>query len=357
MKVTAKFAIAAFVMAFVATLAGSSHAAMSGEDFLRLCADGSAEEIKSAIEDGADATAGDEDGMTALHYATVNEDTEVFSVLAQGGADVNAKNGEGETPLMLAASVRQDEGEQGLSILLQLGANLEDKNNNGLTALLYAVNSNNVRNVLFLLQAGADATAVDNDGDGVDFYLSDSKPDDVDEDDWEAMKKALKSAASPAVVLGIDSKVEGLWLALPGFPKGAEEDLDINEKGGVTYIRTLDGGNVTVAMMRIPNPDGRMNPGNAAAFVARALGLDEGDMETNENEPDEDEETLMLRHPAAIVTYETESDGQTVQNAHFFLYPEGGFAFWIHLAMNKDGIDKYGDELERCLMETRFVNE
>ena len=42
------------------------------------------------------------DGMTALHYAAVTKRLEAVELLIANGADVNAKNDDGETSLDLA---------------------------------------------------------------------------------------------------------------------------------------------------------------------------------------------------------------------------------------------------------------
>lgn len=61
---------------------------MSDEDFLKLCKTGSAEDIKDAINAGADVNTKDTRNITALMYAArYNNDPEVITVLAKAGAD------------------------------------------------------------------------------------------------------------------------------------------------------------------------------------------------------------------------------------------------------------------------------
>jgi ankyrin repeat protein len=51
------------------------------------------------IAEGADVNAKDEDGVTPLHEAAFGGYKEIAELLIAKGADVNAKNNGGETPL------------------------------------------------------------------------------------------------------------------------------------------------------------------------------------------------------------------------------------------------------------------
>ena len=61
--------------------------------------DGNIEAVKQHIAAGADVNAKDENGVTPLHWA---ETEEIAELLIAKGADVNARTGSGETPLDLA---------------------------------------------------------------------------------------------------------------------------------------------------------------------------------------------------------------------------------------------------------------
>lgn len=103
---------------------------MSLEDGLREAAgEGKLSVTKKLIGKGVDVNAAEEvDGWAPLHYAANGDSTrhhEVAEVLLEAGADVDIKNGEGETPLHLAAARGN---EQMVDVLLKHGASvtLED---------------------------------------------------------------------------------------------------------------------------------------------------------------------------------------------------------------------------------------
>ena len=77
--------------------------AVSDEDFMVLCYQGSAEEVHAALLKGANPNAKNNGGRTALMWAAAqNNNPDVVSVLLKAGADVNAKDKDGKTVLDLA---------------------------------------------------------------------------------------------------------------------------------------------------------------------------------------------------------------------------------------------------------------
>jgi len=135
---------------------GRSGGVMSDEDFAELCGDGTYEEIDRAIE---------------------------------AGANVNARDEYGVTPLMRAA---RDNSVEVLSLLLGAGANIDDKDEDGDTPLHWAAIGDKAEAIVFLLDSGADADAVNNNGNKANFWLSSSKPDEVDEALWSEAVERLK---------------------------------------------------------------------------------------------------------------------------------------------------------------------
>ena len=65
--------------------------------------DGNIEAVKQHLDAGADLNAKEEDGETPLHAAVFKGHKEIVELLIEKGADVNAKAGFGSTPLHDAA--------------------------------------------------------------------------------------------------------------------------------------------------------------------------------------------------------------------------------------------------------------
>lgn len=76
-------------------------------------------------------------GMTAIIFASMKGYTKIVQMLANAGADVNARSNTGTTPLMYAAL---NNDIQSARLLLQQGANADiQEQNEGMTALMYAI--------------------------------------------------------------------------------------------------------------------------------------------------------------------------------------------------------------------------
>ena len=129
-----------------------------------LAATGTAEEIRTALEAGADFNDHDYSGVTALMAAaSTNRDPGVVLVLLRHGAVVDARDRNGETALMLAAARNSDAAVA--SALLKAGAALENRDLLGRTALIHAAMSNpSLEVVAALLKAGANVNARDSKG-------------------------------------------------------------------------------------------------------------------------------------------------------------------------------------------------
>ncbi|MBC7504533.1 MAG: ankyrin repeat domain-containing protein, partial [Sandarakinorhabdus sp.] len=91
-------------------------------------------------------------GETALHIVTRRSDLTWVGFLLGKGANVNARDREGNTPLIIAVISRWGEG---VSLLTQVKAQLDTQNRLGETALLKAVQGHDRDNAKVLIDAGA----------------------------------------------------------------------------------------------------------------------------------------------------------------------------------------------------------
>lgn len=85
-------------------------------------------------EAGADLEARRNDGLTGLHLACLGVDDKVALAWVSAGANIHARTAHGSTPLMLACGSNRT-----LHLLLRAGANPNDVDNDGHTALCCAV--------------------------------------------------------------------------------------------------------------------------------------------------------------------------------------------------------------------------
>jgi len=109
------------------------------------------QDVKKSLAAGANPNA-------ELAQAVVASDSARIKFLAAHGAELNARDSMGSTPLISAASARDSAT---VKLLLELGANANARNGDGLTPLMEAAYRNHVPSVEALLQHGASLTMKD----------------------------------------------------------------------------------------------------------------------------------------------------------------------------------------------------
>ena len=140
----------------------------------------SAEAWSSCLEEGADVNARRGNGNTPLLFATMewgggtvgapaSEGPAVVQMLLGAGADVNARNGDGDTPLLHAAGAHVDpDPDSGtrriqspgiVSLLLEAGPDVNVRSKRGGTPLHQAAAAGGSETVALLLEAGAEVNA------------------------------------------------------------------------------------------------------------------------------------------------------------------------------------------------------
>jgi uncharacterized protein len=132
-------------------------AALQAEDLDRL---------RALLQAGADPNLRGSFGQTILHRVAGDLEDEaapnnlrIAQLLLESGADVDAVDANGRTPLMLAAESGSDEM---TALLLQNGADTAARDREGCTALMHGLG--NAQRVFQLLDQGADLDARDSQG-------------------------------------------------------------------------------------------------------------------------------------------------------------------------------------------------
>ena len=100
-------------------------------------------------------------GETALHIVTARRDVTWMSFLLGRGADANARDNRGTTPLVLASNLGFAEG---VDLLIQSGARVDEASSTGETPLIAAVHRRDLAMMRVLLKAGANPDRSDNTG-------------------------------------------------------------------------------------------------------------------------------------------------------------------------------------------------
>jgi ankyrin repeat protein len=139
---------------------GSAHDAGAGvgpTSLLQAARDGDLREVRNCLASGADVNAKNGEGWTALMIATLKGYKEIVrALLEQDRAQVNASNHHGLTALRFAVSMGDGET---VRILLEAGAEVNAPDHDGRTPLMQAAGEGNLECLEILLAGGADAWA------------------------------------------------------------------------------------------------------------------------------------------------------------------------------------------------------
>ena len=117
--------------------------------------------VRVLLGQGADVTAPETDGSTALHWAGYWDDVETADLLIRAGAEVSAANDLGVTPLWTAC---ENGSATMVARLLQAGANPNAALLSGETMLMTAARTGNADVVKQLLAKGADVNSTERAG-------------------------------------------------------------------------------------------------------------------------------------------------------------------------------------------------
>ena len=143
----------------LALIFGSANAAVAQSLVADAAMRRETEEVRRLVKDGADVTAGQADGATALHWAAYHGNADLARLLLEAGADASAANRNGSTPLWLAANLGDA---RMIETLLEGGADANEELPLGRRPLMLAARSGRVDAVRVLLDHGADPNATEN---------------------------------------------------------------------------------------------------------------------------------------------------------------------------------------------------
>ena len=93
---------------------------------------GSLGEVTSQLAQGADINASDDEGLTALHFAAIEQNPEIIDALISHGADVNVVDKYGNTPLARAVFYYRGSTDV-IPLLLNAGSDPEKQNLHGVS--------------------------------------------------------------------------------------------------------------------------------------------------------------------------------------------------------------------------------
>ena len=118
-----------------------------------------AAQVRLLLQQGADVNAAQPEGLTALHWAALNDNLEIVETLVYAGATLKPRTRVGGyTPLHLAA---RSANPGIIRALLEAGADANEWTRTGVTALHFAAQADDAEAIGALVEHGADIDAAD----------------------------------------------------------------------------------------------------------------------------------------------------------------------------------------------------
>jgi uncharacterized protein len=147
------------IFAVIFCLAAASAAAAADDTLAGLIQAGNRDAALKRIAAGADVNAAQGDGTTPLHWAVYKIDADLVRALLQRGAKPDVINNYGSSPLAEAVKVANA---RLVEMLLDAGSNVEVPNQEGQTALMLAARAGSLDVAELLVRHGANVNAREN---------------------------------------------------------------------------------------------------------------------------------------------------------------------------------------------------